>query len=230
MKTCAFITLGCKVNQYETQAIRESLAAKGFVETNPEQPADLYAINTCTVTSVSDEKSRQYIKKVRRKNPRATVVVTGCYAEADAETIKKMEGVDFVITKAEEARLAEIVSRDTVHRVPTLRGGETRGITMLPRIDGKGKEEGEKEFSGGKSIFKRTEDSIYNLKISHFAGHTKAFLKIEDGCDMYCSYCIIPYVRGGIKSRRPQDVLDEAKRLIQSGYKEIILRRNMSRS
>ena len=79
MKTCAFITLGCKVNQYETQAIRESLAARGFVEANPEQAADLYVINTCTVTSVSDEKSRQYIKKVRRKNPRATVVVTGCY-------------------------------------------------------------------------------------------------------------------------------------------------------
>ena len=186
MKTCAFITLGCKVNQYETQSIRESLAAKGFVEANPEQAADLYVINTCTVTSVSDEKSRQYIKKVRRKNPRATVVVTGCYAEADANTIKKMDGVDYVITKAEEARLAEIVSRDTVHRVPT-------------------------------------QESVYNLKISHFAGHTKAFLKIEDGCDMYCSYCIIPYVRGGIKSRRPYDILEEAKRLIQNGYKEIIL-------
>jgi threonylcarbamoyladenosine tRNA methylthiotransferase MtaB len=94
---------------------------------------------------------------------------------------------------------------------------------MLPSLDGRGKGEGEKEFSGGKSIFKRTEDPIYNLKISHFAGHTKAFLKIEDGCDMYCSYCIIPYVRGGIKSRSPQDILDEAKRLIQNGYKEIIL-------
>ncbi|HHT9116707.1 MAG: tRNA (N(6)-L-threonylcarbamoyladenosine(37)-C(2))-methylthiotransferase MtaB [Planctomycetes bacterium] len=186
MKTCAFITLGCKVNQYETQAIRESLAARGFVEANPEHAADLYVINTCTVTSVSDEKSRQYIKKVRRKNPHTTVVVTGCYAEADAETIKKMEGVDYVITKAEEAHLAEIICRDTVHRVPT-------------------------------------QESVYNLKISHFAGHTKAFLKIEDGCDMYCSYCIIPYVRGGIKSRRLQDILEEAKRLIQNGYKEIIL-------
>ena len=154
MKTCAFITLGCKVNQYETQAIRESLAAKGFVETNPEQAADLYVINTCTVTSVSDEKSRQYIKKVRRKNPRATVVVTGCYAEADAEAIKKMEGVDYVITKAEEAYLSEIICRDTVHRVRNqepvtsrlhtkkaenlssrsslpLRGWETRGITIF---------------------------------------------------------------------------------------------------
>ncbi|MBI2471040.1 MAG: tRNA (N(6)-L-threonylcarbamoyladenosine(37)-C(2))-methylthiotransferase MtaB [Planctomycetes bacterium] len=274
MKTCAFITLGCKVNQYETQAIRESLAAKGFVETEPEQAADLYVINTCTVTSVSDEKSRQYIKKVRRKNPRATVVVTGCYAEADAETIKRMEGVDYVITKAEESCLAEIVSRGTVRRIPAqerimpleglndhenppplnplpLRGRETRGITkvhafnegdvadsssiilqksppsqgeiILPSLDGRGKGEGEKGFSDGKSLFKRTEDSIYNLKISHFAGHTKAFLKIEDGCDMYCSYCIIPYVRGGIKSRRPQEIIEEAKRLIQNGYKEIIL-------
>ena len=157
-----------------------------------------------------------------------------------------MEGVDYVITKAEEAHLAEIISRDAVHRTHDhkatinrlhtknaenlssrsslpLRGWETRGITMLPSIDWRGKGEGEKEFSGGKSIFKRTEDSIYNLKISHFAGHTKAFLKIEDGCDMYCSYCIIPYVRGGIKSRRYQDILNEAKRLIQNGYKEIIL-------
>ena len=119
MKTCAFITLGCKVNQYETQALRESLTSKGFVEIVPEQAADLYVINTCTVTSASDEKSRQYIKWVRRKNPSATVVVTGCYAEADSEAIKNIEGVDYVITKVEEAYLAEIVSRGTVHRAPT---------------------------------------------------------------------------------------------------------------
>ncbi|MEP9410278.1 MAG: tRNA (N(6)-L-threonylcarbamoyladenosine(37)-C(2))-methylthiotransferase MtaB [Candidatus Brocadia sp.] len=183
------------MNQYETQAIRESLTAKGFIEIAPEQSADLYVINTCTVTSVSDEKSRQYIKMARRKNPGATVVVTGCYAEADAEAIKNMEGVDFVITKAEEAQLAEIVSRGTVHRAPA-----------QERIMHLGKKE-----------------SIYNLTISQFAGHTRAFLKIEDGCDMYCSYCIIPYVRGGIKSRRPQDILEEARRLIDNGYKEIIL-------
>lgn len=246
MKTCAFITLGCKVNQYETQALRESLTSKGFVEIVPEQAADLYVINTCTVTSASDEKSRQYIKWVRRKNPSATVVVTGCYAEADSEAIKNIEGVDYVITKVEEAYLAEIVSRGTVHRAPTqetsvpsessndhknppplsplpLGGRKTRGITILPALHGVGKGEGENRFSGGKSLSEPTEDSIYNLKISHFAGHTRAFLKIEDGCDLYCSYCIIPYVRGGIKSRRPQDIFEEARRLIDNGYKEIIL-------
>jgi threonylcarbamoyladenosine tRNA methylthiotransferase MtaB len=228
MKTCAFITLGCKVNQYETQAIRESLAAKGFVEISSEQAADLYVINTCTVTSASDEKSRQYIRRVRRKNPGATIVVTGCYAESDTENIKKMEGVDYVITRAEEARLAEIVSKDTVRRAPALEGSNDHEnpTTLTPfqlRVMGTG---GIKNFplTEGDAYIPRSEKgSIYNLKISHFAGYTRAFLKIEDGCDMYCSYCIIPYVRGGIKSRRPVDILEEARRLIDNGYKEIVL-------
>ncbi|UJS16744.1 MAG: tRNA (N(6)-L-threonylcarbamoyladenosine(37)-C(2))-methylthiotransferase MtaB [Candidatus Jettenia sp.] len=240
MKTCAFITLGCKVNQYETQAIRESLIARGFVETDPEHAADLYVINTCTVTSMSDEKSRQYIKKVRRKSPGATIVVTGCYAEADAEAIKRMEGVDYVITKSEEARLAEIISKDTMRSFPSrettmpfrgfynnkntssltrssFRRGEPDGMAIFPSLHGSGNGNEEKLAT------EPAEDSIYNLKISHFEGHTKGFLKIEDGCDMYCSYCIIPYVRGGIKSRRPQDIKEEAERLIGNGYKEIVL-------
>ncbi len=207
MKTCAFITLGCKVNQYETQAIRESLAAKGFIEASPEQAADLYVINTCTVTSASDEKSRQYIKRVKRKNPGATVVVTGCYAEADTETIKNMEGVDYVVTKAEEARLAEIVSQAVPQHFPR--------ETAVPLKDSGDDRDPPLSFEDG--------DSIFNMKISRFAGHTRGFLKIEDGCDMYCSYCIIPYVRGGIKSRKPQDIYEEAKRLVYNGYKEIIL-------
>ncbi|MCF6157164.1 MAG: tRNA (N(6)-L-threonylcarbamoyladenosine(37)-C(2))-methylthiotransferase MtaB [wastewater metagenome] len=235
MKTCAFITLGCKVNQYETQAIRESLAAKGFVEASPEQAADIYVINTCTVTSASDEKSRQYIKRVRKKNPDATIVVTGCYAEADAETIKGMDGVDYVITKAEEARLADIISGDTVYRIPTQEGNTnplfTENNGNLPQAFFKKGEPYELPFGNGRregfwdegSITGLQEDSIYDLKISHFAGHTKAFLKIEDGCDMYCSYCIIPYVRGNIKSRRLQGIKEEAERLVQNGYREIIV-------
>lgn len=224
MKTCAFITLGCKVNQYETQAIRESLTARGFVETGTEEAADLYVINTCTVTSASDEKSRQYIKKVRRKTPGATIVVTGCYAEADAETVKKIEGVDYVITKAEEARLAEIVSRGTARRAST----EATFVSLENLNNNKSTSPLFPSLQGGergdeKSVFELTGNSIYDLKISHFAGHTKAFLKIEDGCDRYCSYCIIPYVRGGIRSRKLHDIREEAKRLIHNGYKEIIL-------
>src|SRR3990167_5897408 len=139
MKTCAFITLCCKVNQYETQAIRESLTARGFMEISPDHAADFYIINTCTITSVSDEKARQYIRKVRRNNPSSTVVVTGCYAEADTETLKKIVGVDFVITKAEEPHLAEIISMGTERRAPP------STISLLDKDD---------------------EKSIYNLKIS----------------------------------------------------------------
>ncbi len=244
MRTCAFITLGCKVNQYETQAIRESLAARGFREISPEQVADLYVINTCTVTSASDEKSRQYIKRVKRKNPEATVVVTGCYAEADTEALKKMDGVDYVVTKAEEAHLAEIISKDAARHtllqetiipsedlsnhknsptvMPLSGGREVKKIPMLPILDEEN-EGGEKRHADGHPDFEQAGDSIYNLKISRFAGRTKAFLKIEDGCDMYCSYCIIPYVRGGVRSRKPGDIYEEARRLVHNGYKEIIL-------
>ena len=105
-KTCAFITFGCKVNQYETQALRESLIAKGFREISPEMTADVYVINTCTVTSASDEKSRNYIKRLKKKSPESSIVVTGCYAESDAEAIKKIEGVSHVITKADESSLS----------------------------------------------------------------------------------------------------------------------------
>lgn len=223
MKTCAFITLGCKVNQYETQAIRESLAADGYRETSPEGTADLYIINTCTVTSLSDEKSRQYIRKVKRTTPDAVVVVTGCYAESDPKAIKTMEGVDYVITKSDEGRIAEIIRNGTApsignHETQTaLEDAMSRGNHPSPALQSK-------QWEAGRfSSVREADNSIYNLKISRFAGHTKAFLKIEDGCDMYCSYCIIPYIRGGIKSRSPRDVREEAERLVQNGYKEIIL-------
>ncbi len=200
-KTCAFITLGCKVNQYETQALRESLIAKGFMEISPEMAADVYVINTCTVTSASDEKSRNYIKRLKKKSPKSSIVVTGCYAESDAEAIKKIDGVSHVITKADESSLAEIITGNDDPCIPQ--------TTSLP------------PYLLQNNVFQK--DSIYHLKISRFHGHTRAFLKIEDGCDMYCSYCIIPYVRGNIKSRKWQDIQDEAKRLIQNGYKEIVL-------
>lgn len=204
-KTCAFITLGCKVNQYETQALRESLTAKGFMEISPEMAADVYVINTCTVTSASDEKSRNYIKRLKKKNPYSSIVVTGCYAESDAEAIKKIDGVSHVITKTDESSLAEIITENEAPYSPQTTFSQSYRL------------------QNDSSLMQTQKNSIYRLKISHFQGHTKAFLKIEDGCDMYCSYCIIPYVRGNIKSRKWQDIQDEAKRLIQNGYKEIVL-------
>ena len=241
MKTCAFITLGCKVNQYETQAIRESLAASGFMEISPDHAADFYIINTCTITSVSDEKSRQYIRKVRRKNPDATVVVTGCYADANGDMIKKIEGVDYVITKKDEPHIAEIICGSEIHDnhikepfvLPLNDSNCNEDFTHVNLMSVRQKEKDRlaviapvKERDNRRvkrPALKHNSSSIYNLKISRFEGHTRAFLKIEDGCDVYCSYCIIPYVRGEIKSRELGEIEDEARRLINNGYKEIVL-------
>jgi len=203
MKTCAFITLGCKVNQYETQALREAIMSSGYEEASLSSPADLCVINTCTVTSTSDEKSRQQIKKVVRNNPDATVIVTGCYAESDAETIKNIDGVGYVFEKGRESTLIDFVKDGFL--------SDNNSVPVSSSI----REPHTKKL--------RRNESAFNLKVSKFDGHTRAFLKIEDGCDIFCSYCIIPYVRGKVISKKIDDILFEAEQLISNGYKEIVL-------
>jgi threonylcarbamoyladenosine tRNA methylthiotransferase MtaB len=203
MKTCSFITLGCKVNQYETQALREAVMSSGYVEASMSTPADLCVINTCTVTSTSDEKSRQQIRKVIRNNPDATVIVTGCYAESDSEAIKMIEGVGYVFEKGKENKIIDFIKSGFVlnnNSVPvssSIRDPHTNKL--------------------------RRNESAFNLKISKFDGHTRAFLKIEDGCDLFCSYCIIPFVRGKVTSKKISDILFEAEQLVSNGFKEIVL-------
>lgn len=187
-KTCTFITLGCKVNQYETQAIRESIIAKGYREVSPDEGADLYVINTCTVTSASDEKSRAVIRKAVRSNPDAKVVVTGCYVDADKKTVERLEGVDYVFENADKVNIADILDSNTSYQADKL-----------------------------------TSWQFDKLNISRFDGHTRAFLKIADGCDIFCSYCIIPYVRGRVRSKGLDAIVEEAKRIASNGYKEIVL-------
>ena len=188
MKKCAFITLGCKVNQYETQAIRETVQEKGYIEVNAGEKADLYVVNTCTVTETSDRKSRQYIRKLRRGNPGAIIAVTGCYADAYKEELNN--------TTPEK----------------TLIIGHSSKAEIVDLIENCNKEESNHKHS-----------SVFGLKISRFEGHTRAFLKIEDGCNNWCSYCIVPYVRGRVKSRPIDDVISEAERLTSNGYPEIVL-------
>ncbi|HHT9152857.1 MAG TPA: MiaB/RimO family radical SAM methylthiotransferase [Candidatus Hypogeohydataceae bacterium YC40] len=173
-KTCAFITLGCKVNQYDTQIIREALHRKGYQEVSPEHPAELYVINTCAVTSTSERKSRQEISKAIRRNKGAGVVVTGCYAKADPEALLRIKGVRRVIDKEE---------------------------LCLTLGDGDSHKRG----------------------IRQFHDHSRAFLKIEDGCEASCSYCIVPTLRGKVRSRPKETILEEARRLVANGYKEIVL-------
>ncbi len=203
MKTCAFVTLGCKVNQYETQALREAIISSGYKEAPPSSSADLYVVNTCTVTSTSNEKSRQQIRRVIRNNPDAKVIVTGCYAEANAEEIKKIDGVDYVFEKSREGKIVDFIKNGFASNNNS--SSVSNDIIESYRTN------------------LRRNESAFHLKISKFDGHTRAFLKIEDGCDYYCSYCIIPYVRGKVISKRIDDILFETEQLVNNGYKEIVL-------
>jgi len=177
--------------------------SSGYEEASMSSPADLCIINTCTVTSTSDDKSRQQIRKVVRKNPDATVIVTGCYAESDAEAIKQINGVGYVFEKGKESMLIDFVKNSFAIN--------NNSVPISSSI---------REPHTGKL---RRNESAFNLKISKFDGHTRAFLKIEDGCDIFCSYCIIPYVRGKVISKKIDDILFEAEQLVSNGYKEIIL-------
>lgn len=187
MKTCAFYTLGCKVNQYETQSIRESFLKSGYKEVEFSEPSGVYVINTCTVTEKTDKESRRLIRKAGRQNPKAKIVVTGCYAELDANEIKNVPGVSFIIKNADKDKIARII--------------DSKKPVIYPP--------GNRKYSP--------------LEISDFKDRSKAFLKIQDGCSNFCSYCKVPLVRGSSVSRDEGSVIAEAERLIRKGFKEIIL-------
>lgn len=170
-------TLGCKVNQYETQFVREGLLRSGYEEAEPEQRADLCIVNTCTVTSEGDAKSRQIIRRMNRDNPDARIVVMGCYATRAPDEVSKLPGVEEVVTDKRE--LGDLLGRFGVVDIPN-------GISGL-------------------------------------AGRHRAYVKVQDGCLLKCSYCIIPKVRPQMYSRSMTEILDEVRRLVENGFKEIIL-------
>jgi threonylcarbamoyladenosine tRNA methylthiotransferase MtaB len=184
VKNFSIRTLGCKVNQYEEQVIREKLLSEGYKETSPAN-ADIFIVNSCTVTAEADRKTLQLIRKAKRDNPGTRVIVTGCYAvqEEDIEKLRSMPEVDMVVEGKNKSRLHEVLS----------------GAVVSP----------EKEHFDG--------------SISAFAGHTRAFLKIQDGCDRRCAYCKVSLVRGPSVSRPYADILPEVKRLVSKGHREIVL-------
>lgn len=191
-KTFNIKTLGCKVNQYESEAIEEIFKKHGFEKR--EGKADIYVINTCTVTNMSDRKSRQTISKVRRENKDAIIAVMGCYSQVKADEVKKIDGVDIVLGSRNKEEVVELCEKF---------------------IKDKTKTEDVESFTKS--------ESIEDLTISKQADMTRAYIKIQDGCNMYCSYCLIPYARGNIASRDLVSIIDEAKRLRDNGYKEIVL-------
>lgn len=192
-KTVAAFTLGCKVNQYETDGMLELLENAGARQVLPTEKADIYIINTCSVTNMADKKSRQMIHRARRANPEAVVVACGCYVQAQAEQLKEDKAVDIIVSNNKKKDIAHIIS-DYIHKK------EPDSFIDISL---------EKEYE--------------KINISKANSHTRAYVKIQDGCNQFCSYCIIPYVRGRIRSRDKQDIIAEIEELALSGVKEVVL-------
>jgi threonylcarbamoyladenosine tRNA methylthiotransferase MtaB len=193
-KKVAFFTLGCKVNQYDSRAMMEQFENRGYSIVGFDEKADVYVINTCTVTNLADRKSRQMIRKAHRTNPEAPIVVVGCFAQRSAHEAAKIPGVKLVLGTQDRTRIVDLVEEVQATGAATVNVKEIMSV---------------KEFE--------------DMPISSYEGRTRAILKVQEGCNQFCAYCIIPYTRGPIRSRHPQEVLQEAKRLVNAGFKEVVL-------
>lgn len=195
MRKAALHNLGCKVNAYETEAMQQLLEEAGYEIVPFQEKADVYVINTCSVTNIADRKSRQMLHRAKKMNPDAVVVAAGCYVQAAGEELKKDAAIDVII-------------------------GNNRKKDLVPLLD---------EYFAGKHV---EEDSLIDigktreyeaLHINKIADHTRAFIKIQDGCNQFCSYCIIPYTRGRVRSRKLEEIMEEIKGLVDRGYREVVL-------
>ncbi|MBO1678453.1 tRNA (N(6)-L-threonylcarbamoyladenosine(37)-C(2))-methylthiotransferase MtaB [Bittarella massiliensis (ex Durand et al. 2017)] len=190
----SFYTLGCKVNQYETQAIAAQFQKAGFELAGPEEKADVFVVNSCTVTATGDKKTRNRLARFRRENPDAVVVLTGCFPQAFPEKAKALPGIDVVTGAGNKNQIVELT---------------LRAISEKSRIV---------------EIAEHTPDeSFEEMQVQDFGEHTRAFVKIQDGCDHYCSYCIIPTARGRVRSKPLEAIRRELSVLAQNGYREVVL-------
>lgn len=194
MPTVAFHTLGCKVNFYETEAIWNLFKNRGYTQVDFEQNADVYVINTCTVTNTGDKKSRQVIRRAVRNNPDAVIAVTGCYAQTSPAEIMAIPGVDIVVGTQGREKLLDYIEEFRKSRQPINAVGNIMKVREYEELD-----------------------------VPNFADKTRAFLKIQEGCNNFCTFCIIPWAKGLSRSRKPENVLEQARKLVANGYKEIVL-------
>ncbi|MBA4547763.1 tRNA (N(6)-L-threonylcarbamoyladenosine(37)-C(2))-methylthiotransferase MtaB [Thermoactinomyces intermedius] len=194
MKTVAFHTLGCKVNAYETEAIWQMFKKADYKRVDFEEEADVYVINTCTVTNTGDRKSRQMIRRAIRRNPDAVIAVTGCYAQTSPAEVAAIPGVDVVVGTQGREKLIDYVEQYMREREPI----NAVGNIMKQR-------------------------KFEELDVPSFSDQTRAYLKIQEGCNNFCTFCIIPWAKGLSRSRQPENVLKQARQLVDAGYKEIVL-------
>lgn len=193
-KKVALHNLGCKVNAYEVEAMQQLLENAGYETVPFEEGADVYVINTCTVTNIADRKSRQMLHKAKKMNPDAIVVATGCYAQADTEKLKEDVAVDLILGNNQKTQIVEAL------------------------------EEYEKEHAKQVQVIEINHTKEYEeLSIASTAEHVRAYIKVQDGCNQFCTYCIIPFARGRVRSRKIEEVLKEVETLAEKGYKEVVL-------
>lgn len=193
-KRVAFLNLGCKVNSYETEAMQQLMKNSGYDIVDFDDIADVYIVNTCTVTNIADRKSRQMLHKAKKNNPDAVVVAAGCYAQASKDKLEEDLSIDLIVGNNMKKDIVTVLNEYYMDH---------------------GKNE---------AVININQDQEYEeLKIDSLTEKNRAYIKIQDGCNQFCSYCIIPYTRGRVRSRKQEDVVDEVKRLVANGYKEVVL-------
>ncbi len=194
MTKFAILTLGCKVNLYESESYIQSLKAEGFIEVSFDEQADIYIVNTCTVTNTASSKSRNKINQAHKQNPNALICVVGCLVQVGDDRLDQIEDIDIMIGSSHKDQLVSLIKKALVDKK---KYKEIENVRQYKVFD--------------------------ELYVNNFSHHTRAFLKIQDGCDQFCTYCIIPYARGSERSLAPDKVIKQAKSLLTNGYKEIVL-------
>ena len=211
----AFHNLGCKVNSYELDIMRQKMAARGYETVPFSDEADIYVINTCTVTNIADRKSRQMLHRAKKRNPNALVVAVGCYVETDPGRVGMDPAIDLAIGNNKKGEIADLVE-------DFLSQFGDKGAQKEKEQD-RARENAQRRTLGGKTMEDLTHRPRYEDMQLTDPGHTRVFCKIQDGCNQFCTYCIIPYARGRIRSRRPEEVIREITRLAQGGTGEVVL-------
>ena len=203
MKNVALHNLGCKVNSYEIEVMQENLEKNGYKIVPFAPGADVYIINTCTVTNIADRKSRQMLHKAKKMNPDAVVVAVGCYVQTGTENVKQDECIDLAVGNNRKKDIVSILE-EFLKEKEADRADKTLHETTIPDIN-----DGKQEYE--------------EMTLTRTGEHTRAYIKIQDGCNQFCSYCIIPYARGRVRSRKEEDILKEVKGLVEAGYKEVVV-------
>ena len=219
MKNVAFHNLGCKVNSYEIEVMQQKLQERGYNIVPFDHVADIYIVNTCTVTNIADRKSRQMLHRAKLKNPAAVVVAVGCYVQTGQDTLKQDDSIDLAIGNNRKKDVVEILEQYLAAREERASGGllsekAEKGSVPCP-VD---------KTLGGITVPDIAHTYQYEeMQLKQTAEHTRAYIKIQDGCNQFCSYCAIPLARGRVRSRRAEDILEEVRGMVMAGYREVVL-------